>query len=219
MATFAGAIGGSTQSAASGTTENKFVEQLAEGVYLHRGQHAGLEDENRGDSANIGFIVGDRCVAVIDSGGAISTGKKLYSAIKSITDKAVCYVINTHVHFDHVLGNAAFLGAKPEFVGHKNLAESISGNRAFFVEQFSAELGSSDEALVIGPTMLVEEQETIDLGNRQLLLRAAKPAHTDADLSVLDIKTNLLWTGDLVFRERMPILDASLKGWLSWLDG
>ena len=204
--------------AASGIPDNEFVTQIADGVYLHQGQHAGLEDKQRGDSANIGFIVGDRCVAVIDTGGAVTTGKKLRAAILTVTDKPICYVINTHVHFDHVLGNAAFGADNPEFVGHVNLAESMNGNRAFFVEQFSAELGASDESLVIAPTTLVEDQTTLDIGNRQLLLVATGPAHTDADLSVLDKKTNFLWTGDLVFRERMPILDASLKGWLAWLD-
>ena len=204
--------------AASGFETNDFVTQIADGIYLHQGHHAGLEDENRGDSANIGFIVGNKCVAVVDTGGAISTGKKLRAAIRAVTDKPICFVINTHVHFDHVLGNAAFSVDQPEFVGHANLAESMNGNRTFFVEQFSAELGASDESLVIAPTLLVEDEKTLDLGDRQLLLKATAPAHTDADLSVLDLKTNFLWTGDLVFRERMPILDASLKGWLAWLD-
>ncbi|MEM7466218.1 MAG: quinoprotein relay system zinc metallohydrolase 2 [Pseudomonadota bacterium] len=202
---------------ASAPEDNGFVRQIAEGVFLHQGPHVGLEHHARGDSANIGFVVGENCVAVIDTGGSLATGRQLRDAIIATTSTPICYVINTHVHFDHVLGNAAFAQDSPTFVGHKNLKDAILGNRGFFVEEFSTELGSTDESAVVAPTLLVEDERKIDLGNRELILQAVAPAHTDADLTVYDAKTKLLWTGDLVSRERMPILDASLKGWLAWL--
>lgn len=203
---------------ASMPEEQGFFEQLAEGVYVHHGKHAGIDDPDRADSANIGFVEGEACVAVIDTGGALATGELLRDAIKAITDTPICYVINTHVHFDHVLGNAAFVSDKPAFVGHKNLAEAIEGNKAFFVEQFAQELQNQDTSSVIGPSRLIEDEEVIDLGGRELVLRAVSAAHTSADLTVYDKQSNLLWSGDLVFRERMPILDASLRGWLKWLE-
>lgn len=203
---------------ASGVEKPFHIEQLGDGVYLHRGVHAGLEDAGRADSANIGFIVGQECVAVIDTGGSIKTGENLLRAIRAVTSLPVCFVINTHVHFDHVLGNAAFVREQPVFVGHKNLAEAMAGNKTFFAEQFADELSGGNENSIIGPSKLIDAEQKIDLGGRQLVLRATKPAHTDADLTVFDQKSNLLWTGDLVFRERMPILDASLRGWLKWLD-
>ena len=214
----AGLISQSGATFASMPEDQGFFEQLAEGVYVHRGQHAGIDDPARADSANIGFIAGTDCVAVIDTGGALRTGKLLRNAITALTDTPICYVINTHVHFDHVLGNAAFLQDKPEFVGHRNLAEAMDGNKEFFVEQFPEELDHQDTSMVIGPTRLVDAEEVIDLGGRELVLRAASPAHTSADLTVYDKQSNLLWSGDLVFRERMPILDASLRGWLKWLE-
>ena len=203
---------------ASAPGDPDFFEQLAAGVFVHRGQHAGIDDANRGDSANIGIVVGNDCIAVIDSGGSLATGQRMRDAIKLLSDVPVCYVINTHVHFDHVLGNAAFVADQAEFIGHKNLAEAMEGNKTFFAEQFAAELEGKDASVVISPTRLVESEETLDLGGRELVLRAVGPAHTNADLSVYDKQSNLLWTGDLVFRERMPVLDASLRGWLKWLD-
>ena len=203
---------------ASSPGEVGFFEQLADGVFVHRGQHAGIDDPNRGDSANIGFVEGTQCVAVIDTGGSLATGERLRAAIKARTKTPICYVINTHVHFDHVLGNAAFVDDRPEFIGHRNLAQAIDGNKEFFVEQFAAELENKDASMVIGPSRLIDTEEVLDLGERSLILRAVAPAHTSADLSIYDKQSNLLWTGDLVFRERMPIIDASLKGWLKWLE-
>ena len=196
------------------------LEEVAPGIYLHRGLHADLDDPRRGDSANIGFIEGSDCVAVIDSGGSQSTGSHLLDAISQRTDKPVCYLINTHVHFDRVLGNGAFDTEGIQFFGHGNLAEALAANKTFFAEHFAEELGGPETLGNINATRVwVDWKMEIDLGGRPLVLQAHALAHTSTDLTVLDRKTNSLWAGDLLFRERMPILDGSLKGWLGWMEG
>ena len=64
----------------------------------------------------------------------------------------------------------------------------------------------------------MEETLDLDLGNRTLRVTAHPAAHTDNDLSVLDLDSGTLWLGDLVFMEHVPVLDGSLKGWLEVLD-
>lgn len=194
------------------------IVQVAAGIYVHPGRQVGIDHENRGDSANIGFIVGRKCVAVVDSGGSIDTGRALLAAIRIRTNVPICYVINTHVHFDHILGNAAFVEDGVEFVGHQNLAEAIVSNREFFSEQFAQELDDSGPELVIGPTKSVFVSTTLDLGERNIVLKPHRTAHTTTDLSVFDENTDTLWTGDLVFIGRLPILEGSLRGWLTWLE-
>ncbi|MDD2762252.1 MAG: MBL fold metallo-hydrolase, partial [Methylomonas sp.] len=77
------------------------VSEVAPGIYLHLSEHHWPDRANHGEIANIGFIVGDKCVAVIDTGGNPKKGIALRNAIKQVTFKPVCYVINTHVHPDH----------------------------------------------------------------------------------------------------------------------
>jgi quinoprotein relay system zinc metallohydrolase 2 len=196
-----------------------FLQELAQGIYLHQGVHADLDDAERGNSANLGVIVGTRCIAVVDTGGSLDTGTSLREAISSLSEKPICYVINTHVHFDHVLANTAFADSGAQFVGHHNLADAIAANKEFFAQNFANELGVSSRAAEIpSPTIVVETQTILDIGDRQLKLQAVATAHSESDLTILDMQTSTFFAGDLLFRERLPIVDGSLHGWQKWLD-
>jgi len=195
------------------------LSEIAPGIYLHEGIHVTFEHEQHDDIANIGFIIGNKCIAVIDTGGSVSIGNSLLKSIQKISDKPVCYVINTHVHFDHVLGNLPFLDEHPQFVGHENLKVAIKRNRSFFLKEYSNDLGPDpSEDSIIGPDLGVPNTKELDLGGRKLLLTAYPTAHSYNDLMILDQQTGTLWTGDLLFRERIPSLTGSLKGWLDVME-
>jgi quinoprotein relay system zinc metallohydrolase 2 len=194
------------------------IVEIAEGVFVHQGVHARLDEPRHDDIANIGFVIGERCVAVIDSGGSIAIGRSLLNVVRATTDRPVCYVINTHVHYDHLLGNAAFRETGARFVGHAALPDAIAASRDFFAERFAADLGpGAGPEAIVAPEILVEDHAQLDLGNRVLELTAHRTAHTTSDLSVYDPQTGTLWPGDLLFVERTPVIDGSLRGWLDAL--
>jgi quinoprotein relay system zinc metallohydrolase 2 len=191
------------------------VEQVAPGVYVHHGVHEEATVENQGGIANIGFVVGDAAVAVIDSGGSPMEGEALLRAIRRVTRLPVRYVINTHFHPDHVLGNAVFAKAGAEIVGQKNLPMGLLSRRDTYTANYEAVFGQGKaKDLIVLPSHLVAGQESIDLGHRALEIRAFPTAHTDSDLIVIDQTSKTLFAGDLVFLERTPAIDGSILGWL-----
>jgi quinoprotein relay system zinc metallohydrolase 2 len=194
------------------------VENPAPGVYVHYGQQAEMTAANFGDVANLGFVVGSRCVAVIDTGGTYAVGLALRQAIRRVTAIPVCFVINTHVHPDHVFGNAAFVADHPQFIGHVHLADALRRRGQNYLNALNRELGdaASGSAIVV-PTRVVATSDDVDLGGRVLQLRAWPTAHTDTDLTVFDAETATLWLGDLLFVGHLPVLDGNLRGFLSAL--
>jgi len=195
------------------------VREIANGVFVHEGRMLALDAPGHDDIANLGFVVGARCVAVIDTGGSVKTGRALRDAIALHTKLPICYVINTHVHVDHVLGNVAFRSAKPKFVGAATLPAAIDASRAYFLEHYASDLDAPASGNdVIGPDTTVATTRTLDLGGRTLGLRAWPKAHTDSDLTVTIDDAGVLFTGDLLFVDRVPALDGSIIGWREAID-
>ncbi|MFZ3018406.1 MAG: quinoprotein relay system zinc metallohydrolase 2 [Gallionella sp.] len=195
------------------------VEQVAPGVYVHHGEHKDLNEGYGGDICNIGFIVGANGVAVIDTGGSPKIGAQLREAVRKVTRLPILYVINTHVHPDHSLGNAAFKRDKPVFVGHGKLAEAMAQRKEAYLRNQRAWVGADAAGTeLIPPTLPVAVTADIDLGGRALRLTAYPLAHSPTDMTVFDSASNTLWAGDLLFIERTPSIDGSLSGWLGVIE-
>jgi quinoprotein relay system zinc metallohydrolase 2 len=214
VAVIGAAVTGFARAQATGFDE-PVLRQVAPGVFVREGAIALMDGHNGGAVANIGFIVGAEAVAVIDGGGSPADGASLRAAIRRVTDLPIRYVVNTHMHPDHIFGNGAFVADAPVFVGHRRLPRAMASRGAYYIEANRKVLGAAPAGLaIIAPTLLVEDRLRLDLGGRRLLLTAHRTAHTDNDLTVFDERTGTLWAGDLLFVDHVPVVDGSLKGWL-----
>jgi len=208
---------GSSLAAPAACSAPAHVVQVASGVFVRPG-HPAVVFEGQ-EIANIGFVVGDLCVAVVDTGASLAEGQALDCAIREVTDLPVCYVFNTHVHPDHMLGNSAFQRPGVEFVAHEKLPRALALRGDIYLERAAAHEGRVlDESIFVFPERTVTGIVELDIGGRVLTVRAHNTAHTDHDLSIIDKSTNTVFLGDLVFLEHLPVIDGSINGWISELD-
>ena len=200
-------------------TSKGFLKDIGDGIYVHHGEHLDIDIGYQGDICNISVVIGSNGVAVIDTGGSYKVGQTVHAAIREITNLPILYVINTHVHPDHIFGNAAFIADKPTFVGHEKLAEAMQLRAEPYQklnEQYLGEDAKGSEIVI--PTVLVKDSIELDLGGRTLTIQAYPNAHTNTDITVIDSKTNTLFAGDLLFIERTPVIEGDIKGLISVLD-
>ena len=192
-------------------------EEIAPGIYFRAGLQEEFSRSNRGHIANIGFIVGSERVAVIDTGSSLQEGQMLRRAIRKITDLPIAFVILTHMHPDHALGAAAFIQDRPRFIGHSQLGDALVRRQSVYLNNMQRILGSiAEDTRVVLPDQAVSVDHVmrLDLGGRWLQLTAYPTAHTNNDLTIYDSKSGTFWLSDLLFIERIPVVDGSLLGWL-----
>ncbi len=202
--------------AATGTLA---VQQIAPGIFVRRGVDEDATAANDDAIANIGFVVGRDAVAVVDPGGSLQDGQRLRATVLQTTRVPIRYVVMTHGHPDHIFGAGAFQQDHPQFIGHRKLPQALAVRGEYYRKRLEDILGAGRAGPIVVPNRLVAAQDRIDLGGgKALSLQAHGLAHSDCDLTVLEPQTATLFTGDLLFVQRVPSLDGSLKGWLTELN-
>lgn len=201
----------------SSASECASLTEVAQGLFVREGNDAPVFTQTA--VANVGFVVGETCVAVIDTGGSPTEGAELRCALRRQSELPVCFVINTHVHPDHVLGNRALVEPDTVVVGHRHLPRAMAMLGSFYLERLAQWEGRKpDRQDLVLPERTVEDTLRLDLGGRELELRAHASAHSDTDLSVFDPQTGTLWLADLLFVRHVPVVAGSARGWLEVLE-
>lgn len=196
------------------------MTEVAPGLFVHQGVHATFNAQNAGDISNLSLIVGKDAVAVVDTGGSALIGKSFLTAIRAITDKPIRYVINTHMHPDHVFGNAPFKSEQPIYIAHHKMARGLAARADRYLAANKELLGPEafDGTEIILPAEHVDAPRDIDLGERVITLVPRPTAHTDNDMTVFDRATGTFILGDLLFSEHIPTIDGSIVGWIALIE-
>jgi glyoxylase-like metal-dependent hydrolase (beta-lactamase superfamily II) len=180
------------------------AEPVADNVYAIVGPLGQRNPANDGLNANYGFMVTPAGVILIDSGANKLGAEKLEAAIRAVTDKPVRWVVNTGVQDHRWLGNDHFASRGAQVIA---LARTATGQEQFAEQHLGMLAGFLGERLkgtrpLPAPHRLEGNEATLELGGETLSL-AYTDAHFPGDAWVWLPKRGIVFTGDLVFVDRL----------------
>jgi glyoxylase-like metal-dependent hydrolase (beta-lactamase superfamily II) len=181
--------------------------EVAEGVFVRR--HPGLD-------LNCGLVVGDGACLIVDTRSHLGEAADLIAAVRTVTPHPWT-VVNTHAHYDHCFGNAAF---RPGTIwGSRGCAAALvataEAQRAEVVAGCRATGNDPEAELMLAapvdpPDALVDDVVLLDVGGRDVVLRFLGRGHTDHDL-VVEVETSadatVVFAGDLVEQGAPPAFE------------
>ncbi|MBD2758672.1 MBL fold metallo-hydrolase [Yimella sp. cx-573] len=160
--------------------------------------------------ANVTAIAGNRGVVVVDTHASTDAGRAVLDDLRRLTSAPLFAVVNTHWHWDHTFGNAAFRAEAPDLPIHAHeraaaaLAAEGADARARLVTDdpgHAEELARTD---IVLPDTLFNLSAQIDLGDRVVELIHPGRGHTDGDIVVHVPDADVLLAGDLVEESAHP---------------
>ncbi len=182
-------------------------DEIGDGVYRRR--YAVLDQ-------NIGIVLGRAGVLVIDTRSVPTHGEGIARDLAGLTSLPVRWVINTHWHWDHVLGNSVF--ADSEIWGHRRCREVMEsdpeGIKAAAADWLPESVAELEQTVVVPPTTIFETNVAMDLGDRVVRLLYRGKGHTDADVTVR--VGDVVFAGDLLEEGAPPVFGDGYP--LQWPD-
>jgi glyoxylase-like metal-dependent hydrolase (beta-lactamase superfamily II) len=194
---------------------------------LGPGVYAVLGDTGRGSEGrpNAGFIVTGDGVVVVDALGSPAQGEALVRTIRAVTREPIRWLVLTHHHPDHHFGAIVLRRAGAKVLAYPDVSTGV--------DEQSREAGESAWMLVVGraemrgftyadvPDRAITTVDTLRLGAQTIVILhpSSRPAHTRGDLVVWLPAARVLFAGDLLVEDGVPlVVDGTSRGLLEALD-
>src|SRR5690242_16157719 len=176
--------------------------------------------------ANVTAIGSDRGLVVVDTHGSTAAGRTVVDDLRRLGAGSVAAVVNTHWHWDHAFGNAAFREQDPHVPihAHEDAARMLAEQGEYMKDRFAesddphAEEVAATELVI--PDHTFSSTRSLDLGDRLVELVFPGRGHTDGDLVVRVPDVDVVLGGDLVEESAKPWigLDSFPLDWHGSLD-
>jgi glyoxylase-like metal-dependent hydrolase (beta-lactamase superfamily II) len=197
--------------------------RLAEHSWYVPGLAGAASPQNEGFMSNAGFVVTPAGVVVFDTLGSPSLAREMAQRIRQITPLPIRHVIVSHYHADHYYGIQVFKDLGAEVWAHEGARGVIGSQPA--QERFEQRKQvlkpwiSDRHQRFHEPDKWLSGDTDFELGGVHFQLRHVGPAHSAEDMVMHVREDQVLYTGDLVFKSRVPFVgDADSKAWLVALD-
>ena len=196
--------------------------EVSKNVYVFLGDIDDVNNNNGGAISNTGFIIGDNSILVIDAGPSYLYASNVIEIINSYSNLPIKYLVVTHHHADHSFGISRYLEINTEIIMAEAEAKRYLkyGNRS--LRQLHNLIGEEwllNTEINTFNNLGKKYPINLDLGNRNITIELFEEGHSDGDLIIKDISSNILFVGDLVFNQRAPTSPhANISNWKNYLD-
>jgi cyclase len=197
------------------------LQKISDSVYSYVGVQGACAQNSFG--SNAGIIVGQDYLVAVDSKMSARQAQQFIRDIRKISSKPIKFLINTHGHLDHTLGNSEFAKLGAVIISQENDQKNMQKAGAGMLA-YAKKSGLSDQDLkgtrLTYPTLTFKDRLTLDLGNQKIEVLYPGPSHTTGSVLVYVPKEKVLFTGDILFTDFHPFLgEANMEGWEKVLDG
>ena len=214
-----------SHSAISTTTQIDYpLTRITDNIHVIYGPFEMPNEKNQGFRNNVGIIQTSKGVVICDPGGSASAGEMVVRKVKSLTNKPIVAVFNTHAHGDHWLGNEGIKRHYPQAViyGHPTMKKKVEGSYGVnWVERLNRETkGKANGKQVTAPDNAVNHNDVITIGNTRFRIHNYGSAHTNNDIMIEVVNEKTLFTGDVVRNGMIGIMrdDSSFNGNVTSID-
>ena len=225
LVTFACLLSFSLLASAATDKENEIaVEPIKVGAhsYYVKGLAGAVSVENQGFMSNAGFVITDDGVVVFDTLGTPVLAKKLVAAIAKITKQPIKRVIISHYHADHIYGMQVFKELGAEIWAHKEgqiYLNSEEGQQRLQQRRELLQPWLDETKKLLPADKWLTGDSNFEMGGLHFELRHVGPAHSNEDMAMFVKEDSVLYSGDLVFKGRVPFVgNADSRKWLEALD-
>ena len=194
--------------------------EVADGVYAIITPSRDLPSpDNGGWNSNSAFVVTGSGVLLFDSGSSVGIGRAIRKTIAGVTPQPVRWIVNSHAHGDHWLGNAAFADSVEQVYASAEVAAAIKAGGAAWVDRFDEMTGGiTGKSEILPPDRIVGQATELSFGEVQVSLMLSGGSHSPGDLMLWLPREKVLVAGDVVYSDRMPSTNAGdLKQWIATL--
>ncbi|MFN3264441.1 MAG: MBL fold metallo-hydrolase, partial [Aquificaceae bacterium] len=184
------------------------LRRVQKDIYMVRGVDALPSLENRGFMSNAFAVLTEEGWVVVDALSTPELSREFVQNLMRVKKAPVKYAIITHYHPDHWYGAKSYRDLGAKIVAHKKLMEFYqSGEARLALEGAKQRFGELFKNVdLVPPDVVVEDRYTLKAGRKTFEIVYMGPAHTDNDLVVYMPTEKVLFTGDLVLKDRIPFM-------------
>lgn len=196
------------------------LSKIADGVY----SYVDAKHASAGNSfgANAGIIVGRNGIVVVDTLISAKAAQKFIGDIRTVSDRPIKYVVNTHMHLDHTFGNCEFANLGATIIGQTDEKREMKTYAEAALKKASA-YGLTEQDMegtaICYPSVTFDDRMELDLGDQVVELIYPGHSHTVGSTIVSVPDQKIIFAGDILFTNYVPNLKhADINGWIEALD-